>query len=247
MPRLSDVERSRSEATHTELAPTYLAPYLAPSPDTPNALQYAFYLLGDMRGKAVLELGCGSGENTAALVARGAHVIAADISPELVQLARQRLEINHLDPPPLVLCSAYDVPLADNSIDVILCASLLHHLNIPRAMHEIWRVLKPGGFAVVKEPVRFSRIAGRIRPLFPAQKDISADEHPLTRAEMAMVKSGWTVSGERCFRLPWIPLARHIASEPWIKKLQTVDAMMLAHIHWLEHFSTCRVFKLEKL
>src|SRR6516165_1799761 len=93
-----------------------------------------------------------------------------------------------LDPPPFVICSAYDVPLSNDSIDIILCASLLHHLDIPRPMAEMWRVLKPGGFVIVKEPVRFSRILDSIRSLFPARKDVSADEHPLTRAELDLVK-----------------------------------------------------------
>jgi len=243
---LTEIERGRLEAANTELIPTDVTPYLSPKPNTPNALRYAFYLLGDIRNKTVLDLGCGSGENIAPLLVRGAAVIGADISPELVQLARKRIEMSRLDPPPFVLCSAYDVPLPDDSIDIILCASLLHHLNIPRSMAEMWRLLKPGGFVIVKEPVRFSRISGGIRSLFPAQKDVSADEHPLTRAEMDMVKSGWTVSGERAFRLPWIPLFRLIASDAWIHKLHAIDGMVLTRIPWLEQFSTCRVFKLQK-
>jgi len=243
---LTEVERSRLEAAHTELVPTNLAPYLSPKPDTPNPLQYAFYLLGDIRNKTVLDLGCGSGENIAPLLARGANVIGADISPELVRLTRKRVEINRLNPPALILCSAYDVPLASDSIDIILCASLLHHLDIPRPMAELWRVLKPGGFVIVKEPVRFSRILSRVRSLFPARKDVSADEHPLTRAELDLVKFGWTVSGERAFRLPWIPLFRPIVPDAWIQKLHAIDRLALTRIPSLEQFSTSRIFKLQK-
>jgi len=243
---LTEIERGRLEAAHTKVRPTNVAPYLSPRPDTPNALQYAFYLLGDIRNKTVLDLGCGSGENIAPLLARGANVIGADVSPELVRLARKRVEISHLYPPPLILCSANDVPLANDSIDIILCASLLHHLDIPRPMAEMWRVLKHGGFVIVKEPVRFSRILGGLRSLFPTRKDVSADEHPLTRAELDLVKSGWTVSGERAFRLPWIPLFRPITPEAWIQKLHAIDRMALMRIPSLEHFSTCRVFKLQK-
>ncbi|WP_267140485.1 magnesium protoporphyrin IX methyltransferase [Anianabacter salinae] len=49
----------------------------------------------DMRGARVLDAGCGPGVATAALAARGAQVVAADISPQLVGIARQRLAPKH--------------------------------------------------------------------------------------------------------------------------------------------------------
>lgn len=64
------------------------------------------------------------------------------------------------------------------------------------------RLLKPGGIAVVKEPVRFSKTFAAVRSLFPDKEDISADEHPLTPAEFRQLKEGWIVNGERSFRLP---------------------------------------------
>lgn len=143
MPGLSEIERGRSEAAHTVLAATEVHPYLAPRADTPFPLRYAFYLLGDIRQKIVLDLGCGSGENLAPPLARGANAIAIDLSEELVQLARKRLAMAN---PQRIL--------PDGSVDAILCSSLLHHLDIPRAMAEMKRLLKPSGFAVVKEPVR---------------------------------------------------------------------------------------------
>ena len=48
-------------------------------------------LPGDLRGARVLDAGCGAGQMTAELAARGADVVAVDISPSLVEIARQRL------------------------------------------------------------------------------------------------------------------------------------------------------------
>lgn len=45
----------------------------------------------DLRGARVLDAGCGAGQMTAELAARGADVVAVDISPSLVSIARQRL------------------------------------------------------------------------------------------------------------------------------------------------------------
>ncbi len=48
-------------------------------------------LPADLRGLRVLDAGCGAGQMTAELAARGADVVAADISPSLIDIARKRL------------------------------------------------------------------------------------------------------------------------------------------------------------
>src|ERR1700694_2642909 len=63
----AEVERSASEASKVVLKPMerdQIDRYLNPPADTPYGLEYAFHLLGDVRGKTVLDLGCGTGENT---------------------------------------------------------------------------------------------------------------------------------------------------------------------------------------
>ena len=242
---VSELERGRSEASHTVLKAIDVGPYLSPPPDTPLPLRYAFYLLENIQGKVVLDLGCGSGENIAPLLARGAKVIAVDLSQELVELAVRRIQLHRPSASPqFLVASAYDVPLPGDSVDAVLCASLLHHLDIPRAMAEIRRVLKPRGIAVVKEPVRFSKFAASLRRMLPAQQDISDNEHPLTRAEVEQVKSGWQVSGERAFRLPFVPL---FSREKAIRSIWALDRWLLGRFTVLEHYSTSRVMKLQKI
>src|SRR5258706_1323126 len=86
-------ERSAEEARKLVLTtqhPAHLDRYLHRSESSPFPPEYSFYLLGDVRGKTVLDLGCGSGEIP--LVRHGANVIGIDISPELVELAAKRLD-----------------------------------------------------------------------------------------------------------------------------------------------------------
>ena len=47
--------------------------------------------LGEVRGKRILDAGCGAGQMTHELALRGAEVVAVDISPSLVEIARKRL------------------------------------------------------------------------------------------------------------------------------------------------------------
>jgi len=203
----SEIARSASEASKIVLEPAEIDRYLDPPPDSPFPLEYAFYLLGDIRGKTVLDLGCGSGESLCVLVHRGARAIGIDISPELIELARRRLREGRVDADVRV-GSAYDTELPDGSVDVVFCMSLIHHLDIPRVRDEMRRVLRPGGFVVLKEPIRFSKAYDRLRSWLPAQEDISEYEHPLTREEFRTVQEEFTVEATRYLRLPFVPLVQ---------------------------------------
>jgi SAM-dependent methyltransferase len=239
-----EVERSAAEARKAVLAPVDVDRYLDPPADTPYGLEYAFYLLGNVRGKTVLDLGCGSGENLVPLAKRGADVIAIDISPELIQLARQRLSSCGLAAT-LREGSAYETGLPDESVDVVFSMALLHHLDLPTARNEIYRVLRPGGLFILREPIRFSPTMNSLRGLFPAPKaDISDYEHPLTRAELATVTQGFAVVAERTFRLPFVPLLakfKVLRGQVW-----KADSWLLKRFPSLEHFATGKVMSLRK-
>lgn len=54
---------------------------------------------------------------------------------------------------PDIVGDVHELPLPDNSVDAILCIALLEHVEEPlRAMHEIHRVLKPGGYLFIYVP-----------------------------------------------------------------------------------------------
>jgi 2-polyprenyl-3-methyl-5-hydroxy-6-metoxy-1,4-benzoquinol methylase len=91
-------------------------------------LEYAFHLLGDVNGKTVLDLGCGAGRNLIPLIKRGARTVGIDISPDLIRLARKRLDDAQLESD-LRVGSAYDTGLADESVDIVYCMSVIHHLR----------------------------------------------------------------------------------------------------------------------
>jgi methylase of polypeptide subunit release factors len=78
----SELARSASEASKIVVRPVRSERYLNPRADTPFPLEYAFHLLGDVKDKLVLDLGCGSGEEVIPLLRRGARVIGIDLSPK---------------------------------------------------------------------------------------------------------------------------------------------------------------------
>jgi ubiquinone/menaquinone biosynthesis C-methylase UbiE len=208
----AEIERSASEAAKVVLRPvdrTQIERYLDPPADTPYGLEYAFHLLGDVRGKTVLDLGCGTGENIVTLIERGARVIGIDISPDLIAIAQKRLSNANLEAT-VRPGSAYQTGLPDESVDVVFCMALIHHLDIKLVRDEMRRVLRKGGAIILREPIRFSKGYAWVRSLLPAREDISEFEHPLTREELATMIQPFKVEGTRYFRLPFVPLVSRV-------------------------------------
>jgi SAM-dependent methyltransferase len=102
-------------------------------------------LVPDVEGKDVLELGCGTAYWSAWLARRGARVVGLDNSEQQLETARQ-LQQEFALAFPLIHASAEDIPLPDESFDVIwseygACLWADPYLWIPEAA----RLLRPGG------------------------------------------------------------------------------------------------------
>jgi ubiquinone/menaquinone biosynthesis C-methylase UbiE len=98
----------------------------------------------NLRGKHILEVGCGAGVNLLSLQ-RHAEVVGVDVEPlylEFVELLA-RLECVHT---PRVVCAlAEQLPFEDASFDIALFHGSLQYMQIEDAMREAARVLRPGG------------------------------------------------------------------------------------------------------
>jgi SAM-dependent methyltransferase len=155
--------------------------------DAMYPLEYAFHLLGDARGRHLLNLGCGEGFDAVILAALGATVIAVDISDAAVALTEARAVANGVaDRITAVVGDASALPVASASVDAVLAAAVMHHVDMPSAAAELARVLRPGCVAVFREPMagpRFVRFLKRILPL-PEVAENSEDERPLSSQDV---------------------------------------------------------------
>ena len=100
-------------------------------------------------GMNVLELGCGTGYFTRELAHSGARIVAVDVSPELLEIARADVS------PPNVSYEVQNVcamSYGDFRFDSVVGSSVLHHLEITEALREIYRVLRVGGEIYFTEP-----------------------------------------------------------------------------------------------
>lgn len=107
-------------------------------------------LAGDVAGRRVLDVGCGSGPLAADLRTTGATVHGFDASRAMVELARARLG----DAVDLRVADlAEPLPYGDDDFDVAVASLVLHYLEDWAApLAELRRVLRPGGRLVVSVP-----------------------------------------------------------------------------------------------
>jgi SAM-dependent methyltransferase len=104
-------------------------------------------LLGDVAGKRVLDAACGPGLYAAELLARGAQVTGFDVSPRMVEIAREQApggeyRVHDLNEPLTWL--------PDASVDLALCALAIEYIDDRvEALGELRRVLRPGGALVL--------------------------------------------------------------------------------------------------
>jgi SAM-dependent methyltransferase len=93
---------------------------------------------GDLAGRRVLDIGCGTGRAAEALVARGSRVWGVEPEPEMAALARQRVSTVKVAP-------AEHLPFKDGWFERALMWLVIHLVDRPRAFAEAARVLRPEG------------------------------------------------------------------------------------------------------
>jgi 2-polyprenyl-3-methyl-5-hydroxy-6-metoxy-1,4-benzoquinol methylase len=133
-------------------------------------------------GLRVLEIGCGTGIFTETFATSGAHVVAIDVSEELIAIARARaLPAERVE----FRCIAFEELHSTAGFDAIVGSSVLHHLNLETALPVIRSLLKPGGAIAFAEPNLLNPqvyAERRFRRWFPY---VSADETAFARWSLA--------------------------------------------------------------
>lgn len=101
-------------------------------------------------GEHVLDVACGTGEllSRVATETPGAELTGVDLAPKMVERARKKLS----DEPNAHVerADAHDLPYADDTFDVVVCANTFHYFTHPeQVLEEVRRVLEPEGRLVL--------------------------------------------------------------------------------------------------
>ena len=105
-------------------------------------------LIGEGPG-AVLDVGMGAGRLCDSLARRGWTVSGVDVSEEMVALAQERLPEARER---LVRAPAEQLPFSSASFDAVAATGSLEYSDLPRALAEVSRVLRPGGLSALSYP-----------------------------------------------------------------------------------------------
>lgn len=207
--------------------------------------------LGDVRGKRVLDLGCGDGWFSVILAKRGAHVTAFDVSIEAIRTAQQRAAANDVtDRTDFAVASAYHLPFATDSFDLIAGMAILHHVTEKETVaRELRRILKPGGRGVFMEPLGDSLLLERIRQFVPVPSGAPDDpdqwRSQFKHSEIAPLRAAGLEVGWQDFHL-FSRLDRVTKSESIRRALNHLDRILLATLPPLRRFARAIVVEIRK-
>ncbi|MCS7044797.1 MAG: methyltransferase domain-containing protein [Gemmataceae bacterium] len=181
--------------------------------------------LGDVRGRRVLDLGCGHGMAAVVLARRGAQVTGLDLSAGYLAEAQRRAVANGVAVSWLV-ADAQRLPFADAAFDAIWGNAVLHHLDLDRAGAELRRVLRPDGIGVFCEPWGENPLLAWARRRLPYPgKSRTADEAPLDGRGLDQLRrhfASLVVEGHQLLAR----VGRLIGPQPWLTR---IDARLLRH------------------
>jgi ubiquinone/menaquinone biosynthesis C-methylase UbiE len=144
-------------------------------------------VLGDLDGRDVLDVGAGAGALVRWLRSVGARVTGAECG---VEMRRRAVAVDPDHAGDYVDAEGQDLPFGDGSFDAVIYSYSLHHVpvdEIPTALREARRVLRPGGRLVVVEPA-----------IDPPDRAIAADVVDET-VERTAVQDALTDAGEYGF------------------------------------------------
>ena len=147
---------------------------------------WIFSKLGDLKGKKLLDLGCGLGEGSVFFALNGAEVTASDISPGMCNTTQEVARLNGVEVGTLVASATDLSAIPDDSYDVVYGANMLHHVDVKACVAEVYRVLKLGGVAVFWDPVQYNPVINVYRRMASGVR--TEDEHPLRLSDIRGIK-----------------------------------------------------------
>lgn len=152
--------------------------------------------LTNLRCKSVLEIGCGTGKNTALLAEIGENVYALDFSGAMIEKARQKLRAGNVSFVVADLTQRW--PCKERAVDLIACNLVLEHIrDLSSIFSEANRVLVTGGKFFISELHPFRQYQGTKANFQRDQQrtEIGAFVHHLSEFTGAAAAAGFSLAG----------------------------------------------------
>ena len=202
------------------------------------------WIASHSNGKVFLDYACGDGKNAVKAAKAGAALaIGLDISGVSVENGRRLAQQEGVSANTFFLqgdCENTGLP--DNSIDTIICAGMLHHLDLSYAFPELRRILKPGGVILAVEALDCNPAIKAYRMLTPHLRTDWEKAHILSYKEVSFAKRFFDVKEIKHWHLFSIAAAYVPSALPF---LNTLDRFILK-IPFIKLMSWMFTFELHK-
>ncbi|MCE5231254.1 methyltransferase domain-containing protein [bacterium] len=177
----TDISTDLEEAFHDEWAntedPKSIDVRLMNEANTAPEMRHIRQRLGDLKGKTLLDVGCGLGEAGVYFAMEGADVTVTDLSQKMLDAAAELGKCNGVTVK-THKASAESLNLPpDRKFDIIYAGNLLHHVQIDKTLETLIPHLAEGGVFVSWDPVQYNPIINVYRMM--ATKVRTPGEHPL--------------------------------------------------------------------
>ncbi len=190
----------------------------------------------NLSGKTIADIGCASGISAVMLASQGSKVIGVDISPELIQQAKQ-LWTEFSGQIRFITGDAEHLDIQDDSVDACFFGGVLHHFpEREKVYEESLRILRSGGKFVAVEPNSLDFLERIEWAVADLRGKLSPNEYPIDPNEMRRELKGtgfhtirfWTIRHDIPF-LAQFPIFKYFFSRQkgfWLKKpvLRCVNA-----------------------
>lgn len=131
-----------------------------------------------------------------------------------------------------LLMDANHLEFPDGSFDAVVGEAILHHLDFERAVQEVRRVLKTGGFCFFAEPMGRNPVGKIIRKLTPEARTV--DEKPLGRSQLKTLDRQFKTKYQffQLFYVPMGVLSRALFKSPYNSLMRVtwkIDTLLETH------------------
>jgi SAM-dependent methyltransferase len=153
---------------------------------------------GSLRGKRVLDYGCGAAEGGVYFAKQGASVVGIDVSPGMLKAAH-KLAAHHGVTIETRQVQGERIPGDDGEFDLIYGNGVLHHVDLSRARPELARIMKPTGKGCFIEPLSYNPVIEVYRRIADTVR--TPDEHPLSFPDIESFRASFGDVSHREFWL----------------------------------------------
>jgi 2-polyprenyl-3-methyl-5-hydroxy-6-metoxy-1,4-benzoquinol methylase len=166
---------------------------------TAPEMRYITQRLGNIKGKRLLDVGCGLGEASVYFATLGADVTSSDLSQGMLDATTRLAQSNGVSVKQHI-ASAEDMQLSTESkFDIIYSGNLLHHVDIEETITRIKPHLATGGMLVTWDPLAYNPAINVYRRM--ATDVRTPDEHPLKWSDIKLFHKHFETVETRYFWL----------------------------------------------